>query len=59
MPTKKQEPDLVASSVRQTLLFEEHDPSGKDFVNAVEEAASRYGGGGAFWGGQELVNNGG
>ena len=47
--------DLVASSVRQSLLFEEHgSPRRQDFVNAVEEAASRYGGGGAFWGGQGI-----
>ena len=47
--------DLIPSAIRQTLLFEEHDnPRRKDFVNAVEEAASQYGGGGAFWGGQGI-----
>ena len=47
--------DLVSSASRQGLLFEEHgSPRRKDFVNAVEEAASRYGGGGAFWGGQGI-----
>ena len=47
--------DLISSSSRQGLLFEEHDnPRRKDFVNAMEEAASQYGGGGAFWGGQGI-----
>ena len=47
--------DLVSSLARQELLFEEHgSPRRQDFVNAVEEAASRYGGGGAFWGGQGI-----
>ena len=47
--------DLVASSVRQSLLFEEHgSPRRQDFVNAVEEAAGRYGAAGAFWGGQGI-----
>jgi DNA polymerase V len=47
--------DLVSSAARQGLLFEEHgSPRRKEFVNAVEEAASRYGGGGAFWGGQGI-----
>ena len=47
--------DLVSSSFRQGLLFEEHGSSRRsEFVNAVEEAASRYGAGGAFWGGQGI-----
>jgi DNA polymerase V len=47
--------DLVSSSFRQGLLFEEHGSSRRsEFVNAVEESASRYGGGGAFWGGQGI-----
>ena len=47
--------DLVPATTRQTLLFEEHgNPRRKDFVDAVEEAASRYGAGGAFWGGQGI-----
>ena len=47
--------DLVSSASRQGLLFEEYrSPRRKDFVNAVEEAASRYGAGGAFWGGQGI-----
>ena len=47
--------DLVSSSFRQGLLFEEHaNPKRTQFVDAVEEAASRYGAGGAFWGGQGI-----
>ena len=47
--------DLVSSSFRQGLLFEEYGSSRRsEFVNAVEEAASRYGAGGAFWGGQGI-----
>ena len=37
------------------LLFEEHaNRRRQDFVNAVEEVASLYSGGGAFWGGQGI-----
>ena len=47
--------DLIPSGVRQTLLFEEHaNRRRQDFVNAVEEVASLYSGGGAFWGGQGI-----
>jgi DNA polymerase V len=47
--------DLVSSSFQQGLLFEEHGSlRRRQFVNAVEEAASHYGTGGAFWGGQGI-----
>lgn len=47
--------DLIPSGIRQTLLFEEHgNRRRQDFVNAVEEVASLYSGGGAFWGGQGI-----
>jgi DNA polymerase V len=47
--------DLVSSSFRQGLLFEEHGSLHRsEFVDAVEEVASRYGAGGAFWGGQGI-----
>lgn len=45
--------DLVSAHSRQGLLFEEHgDSKRSEFVNAVEEAASRYGGSSVFWGSQ-------
>lgn len=47
--------DLISSSFRQGLLFEEHaNPKRTQFVDAVEEVASRYGASGAFWGGQGI-----
>ena len=45
MPTKNRgdTSGFDPSAIRQTLLFEEHDnPRRKDFVNAVEEAASLW-----------------
>jgi len=50
--------DLVSSSSRQGLLFEEHgDTRRVEFVDAVEEVAARYGGNHAFWGGQGINKN--
>lgn len=50
--------DLVASSSRQGLLFEEHgDKRRVEFVDTVEEVATRYGGNHAFWGGQGINKN--
>ena len=48
--------DLVPSASPPGLCFLKSTgrPRREDFVNAVEEAASRYGGGGAFWGGQGI-----